>query len=295
MATTPQETIEQDVRSREAALYAEWKRSGPHLEEYASEFAGTAFLLFCVVGAVIAAFSPGSALIHWLPSSALRLLLVGLALGGASAIVALSPPGRLSGAHLNPAMSAGFWLLGKMHGRDVFGYAASQLLGGILGTLLGGAAFGAAARSVQMGSLHPGPHVSFAETALGELASTFVLALAVYSFVSYPKLMRWTPAMAMVLVGLLVCVDGNYSGAGMNPARWLGPALTAGVWRCASAYAFVPILAALAAAGLRRRIALGHPPPHTAKFFHDPRYRSIFKNDGAGSPPPKSVQEQARR
>ena len=291
MATTPSETL----KSREAALYDEWKRSGPHLEEYAGEFAGTAFLLFCVVGAVAFTFSPGCALMHLIPSSALRLLLVGLALGGASAVVAWSPPGRLSGAHLNPALSAGFWLLGKMHGRDLFGYVSSQMAGGILGTWLGRAAFGSMAQAVQLGSLHPGPHVSFAGTVGGELAATFVLALAVYSFVSSPKLMRWTPAMAMVLVGLLVCIDGNYSGAGMNPARWFGPALTADVWLFAGAYAFAPILAALAASGLRRLIAQDQPPAHTAKLFHDPRYRSIFKNDVAPSQSPESVRSEARK
>ena len=295
MAITPAETsVEEVIKAREAALYEDWKRSGPHLEEYASEFAGTAFLLFCVVGAVAFTFSPGAALTHLLPSSALRLLLVGLALGGASWAVAVSPPGRLSGAHLNPAMSAGFWLLGKMHGRDVFGYVSSQMAGGILGTLLGRAVFGAPALAVRLGSLHPGPDVSFAETIGGELAATFALALAVYTFVGYPKLMRWTPAMATVLVGLLVCIDGNYSGAGMNPARWFGPALVAHVWLFAGAYAFAPILAAFAASGLRRLIAQGRPAAHTAKLFHDPRYRSIFRNDGALSQPPERVRAEAR-
>jgi len=89
-------------------------------------------------------------------------------------------------------------------------------------------------------------------------------------------------------------VDGNYSGAGMNPARWFGPALTARAWRDAAAYAVMPIIAALAAAGLRR-LLLRQPTPHTAKLYHDPRYRSIFRNDGAPSQPPAHVRAQARR
>ena len=116
----------QDASSLEAALhlegalhedlYEEWKRHGKHWEEYASEMLGTAFLLFCVVGAVAFLFGSSAFLPRLIPSSALRLLLVGLLLGGASGLVALTPPGRLSGAHLNPAMSLGFWVLGKMHG-----------------------------------------------------------------------------------------------------------------------------------------------------------------------------------
>ena len=276
------------LEAREIALYDDWKRYGSHLEEYASEFAGTAFLLVCVVGIVALAFSAHSPLPHLLPSLTLRLALIGLALGLASWVVALSPPGRLSGAHLNPAISAGFWLLGKMHPRDFLGYVLSQMAGAVAGTLLGGVIFGSWARSVQMGSLHPGPHVSLLETWVGELVSTFVLALAVFVCVSLPKLARWTPAVATVLLIFLIGGDGNYSGAGMNPARWFGPALAAPLWQAGTAYATAPVLAALAAAALRRSSPKSSPP-HTAKLFHDPKYRSIFKNDGAASRLPESV------
>jgi len=292
METTRREL--ENIQIREAALYAEWKRTGPHLEEYASEFLGTAFLLVCVVGAVVLTFSHASPLLHWLPSLSLRLALIGLLLGAASWLVALSPPGRLSGAHLDPAVSAGFWLLGKMHGRDLLGYVAGQMAGAVVGTFLGGLIFGSAAQSVQMGSLHPGPHVSFLGTVGGELAATFVLTLTIYTSVSFPKVMRWTPCIAMVALTFLIGVDGNYSGAGMNPARWFGPALAASVWQDAAAYAFVPIAAALAAAGLRRML-MRQPSPHTAKLFHDPRYRSIFKNDGAPSQAPAHIRALARR
>ncbi len=283
--------LEQDIETREAALYEDWKRYGSHLEEYASEFLGTTFLLVCVVGAVVLTFSPASPLLHWLPNLYLRLALIGLLLGAASWLVALSPPGRLSGAHLDPAVSAGFWLLGKMHRRDLLGYITAQMAGAALGAFLGGLIFGKAARSVQMGSLHPGPHVSFWETVLGELASTFVLTLTIYACVSVPKVMRWTPGIALVALTFLIGVDGNYSGAGMNPARWFGPALAAGRWQDAAAYAVVPIIAALAAAGLRRR----QEHPHTGKLFHDSRYRSIFRNDTAPSQPPPHVRAEARR
>lgn len=293
METTRRE-MERDIQIREAELYEEWKRTGQHLEEYASEFLGTALLLVCVVGAVVLTFSPSSPVLHWLPPLSLRLALIGLLLGAASWGVALSPPGRLSGAHLDPAVSAGFWLLGKMHWRDLLGYIAGQMAGAVAGTLLGGLIFGRLARSVQMGSLHPGPHVSFWETVGGELAATFVLTLAIYTSVSFPKVMRWTPGIALVVLTFLIGVDGNYSGAGMNPARWFGPALAAGVWRDAAAYALAPVAAALAAAGLRRMLRR-QPPPRTAKLFHDPRYRSVFQNDSAPTQAPAHIRAQARR
>jgi len=275
------------LTSVETELYDEWKRSGPHLEEYASELLGTAFLLFCVVGIVSFMFGTTSPLPRLLPSPALRLLLTGLLLGGASWAVALSPPGRLSGAHLNPAISGGFWLLGKMHGRDVAGYVAGQIAGAVLGTWGGRAVFGRLAQEVQVGSLHPGDGVGVWGVAAGEAGSTFVLAFAVFTFVSHKPLTRWTPAMAMVLVGILVCADGHYSGAGMNPARWFGPAFAAQAWGFAVAYTLAPILAALAAAGLRRSGLLTHAMPDTGKIFHDERYRSIFRGDTMTSRPPE--------
>ena len=274
---------------REAALYDDWKQYGPHLEEYASEFLGTAFLLICVVGIVALTFSASSPLPHLLPSPFLRLALIGLVLGLASWAVALSPPGRLSGAHLDPAISAGFLLLGKMHPRDFLGYVVGQMGGAVAGTLLGGVIFGSWAKSVQMGSLHPGPHVSVLETWAGELASTFVLAFAVFFCVGIPRLARWTPGAATIMLVLLIGIDGNFSGAGMNPARWFGPALAAHLWLAGTAYAFAPVLAGFAAAALRRVLLPGHTTVHTAKLFHDPRYRSIFRNDRAASRPPESV------
>ncbi len=283
----------EELEAREAALYEEWKRAGPHFEEYASEFAGTAFLLVCVVGIVTLTFGPSSPLLHLLPSLTLRLALIGLVLGLASWAVAVSPLGRLSGAHLNPAMSAGFWLLGKMHPRDFIGYVLSQIAGAVAGTLLGGLLFGASARSVKMGSLHPGPHVSLLETWSAEVAATFVLAFAIFTFVSVPKLARWTPAAATVLLVLLIGGDGNYSGAGMNPARWFGPALAVTFWQAGTAYAIAPVLAALAAAALRCLPPKSFPP-QTAKLFHDPRYRSLFRNDRAASRLPESIRRQTR-
>ena len=269
----------------EDALYDEWKRHGKHWEEYGSELLGTATLLFCVVGAVAYLFGQSSPLAHAITATPIRLLLVGLALGGVSGLVALTPPGKLSGAHLNPAVSLGFWALGKMHARDLGGYIAGQLLGGVIGAFLGRQAFGRLAGQVQDGTLHPGPGVGWAGTLGGEIVSALILAVAVFSFVSHKRLARWTPLMAMGLVGLLVCADGNYSGAGMNPARWFGPAAAASVWKFGWEYALGPLAGTLAAVAVVQALFRSRPTPHTGKLFHDPRYRSIFRGDRLPSRP----------
>ena len=273
----------------EAALYQEWKRAGPHLAEYASELAGTAYLVFWVVGIVALLFGTTSPVPHWIPSPPVRLLLAGLFLGSMGWLVALSPPGRLSGGHINPAVSLGFWMLGKMHRRDIVGYVVGQMLGAGLGAWLGGLAFGPLAREVQDATLRPGHAVSRFEAFGLEFGTTFLLASVIFLFVSHKRLMRWTPAAAMLMSGLLVCLDGRLSGAGMNPARWFGPAATVGYWQIVGVYVLGPIGGALLAAALRRWLPTRHAVPHTGKLFHDPKFRSLFKHDAVPSTPPAEM------
>lgn len=272
------------VKDVEAAARAEWKRYGLHLEEFASEFLGTAFLLFCVVGVVVALFAPASPLVSLVPSQAIRLFITGLALGGAGWAVAVSPPGRLSGAHVNPAISVGFFILGKMDIQDAAGYVVSQMAGAIVGAEAGRFAVGRWAAQVNGAALTPSPSVSTGWAFLAEVAATFALAFLIYTFVSHRSLVHWTPAMVTVAVGILVWLDGNISGCGMNPARWFGCAFAAGYWRLYWVYVLGPLAGSVAAASLRRSGLFPHPVPRTGKVLHDPNYRSIFKNDAEPSP-----------
>ncbi len=268
-------------------FYLEWKRYGHHLEEYGSELAGTCFMVFCVVGFVGLMFGVSSPMPHLLSSMPLRLFLTGLVLGGSGWVVAVSPPGKLSGAHINPAISVGFWILGKMHFRDLLGYIAGQMVGGFLGALLGQACFGRLGTEVHEAALQPGASVTLLENFGAEAGATFVLAFIVYTCVSHHRLLRWTPAVATLVVGVLVCLDGNFSGCGINPARWFGPAVITQKWGDFPAYVFGPLVGA-ALAALPRRFGWFKPSvPHTGKLFHDPNYRSIFKHDRVPSSAPK--------
>ncbi len=279
------------VHPWESVLYFEWKRHGRHLEEYASEFIGTAFMVFCVVGVVGLMFAPRSPVVTLLASTRLRLFLTGLVLGGSGWLVAISPPGKLSGAHINPAISVGFWLLGKMHCRDLLGYVSAQMAGGLAGAWLGQVAFSGFARQVNCAALHPGATAGPVGTFLAETFATFVLAFVVLTFVSHPSLLHWTPAAATLVVGVLVCLDGNFSGCGINPARWLGPATVSQLWTDFPAYCFGPVLGASLAACFRRFGWFGSPVPHTGKLFHDPRYRSVFRHDRALTSPPNTIDQ----
>jgi aquaporin Z len=252
-----------------------WQASfSDHMPEYAAEFLGTLFLLFCVLSAVSFMFGNGSPMAHLLPAVGPRLFLTGLLLGSAGGVVAISPPGRLSGAHLNPAVSLSFLLHGKMHPADFAGYLVAQCCGGIVGTWLGALVWTGLASSVRDALNTPAPGVAIPVALAGETVATFCLTGAILLFVSNRRTAPWTPALVAVVVGLLVWSDGQVSGAGMNPARSLGPAAVLNNWSVYWVYAVGPMMGgALAAAGFNR---LPHLEAVTAKLFHDVRYRSIF-------------------
>ena len=102
------------------------KAAGWHPLDWGCEFAGTAFQLTAGFSVVALLESPRSPATPALPGWS-RLVLIGIALGVLAAVVALSPAGRRSGAHLNPAVTVGFWLRGHTPSRDVLGYVVAQV------------------------------------------------------------------------------------------------------------------------------------------------------------------------
>ncbi|MBW4638170.1 MAG: aquaporin [Gloeocapsa sp. UFS-A4-WI-NPMV-4B04] len=93
-----------------------------HWSEYGAELLGTAFLIFVGLSAVVFNFGQGLPMEQFIPSRSIRLIITGLMFAGSGSIVAISPLGKLSGAHINPSISLAFWLQGKMHHHDICGY-----------------------------------------------------------------------------------------------------------------------------------------------------------------------------
>jgi aquaporin Z len=245
-----------------------------HAPEYGAEFLGTAFLMFCVVGAVGLMFAPHSPATRFIPSVALRLFLTGVVLGGAGSLVAVTPLGRLSGAHLNPAMSVGFFAEGKMHFHDLLAYVTAQMAGAALGAYGGRLAFTGLAAGVRDALNQPGNEATVPLALGAEALATFALAFVVFEMLSRRSVMRWTPLAVVGVVAVIVWLDGNYSGASLNPARSFGPVLVAGIWHLYWIYMLGPCSGALLAAALHRFGA--RRPANTGKLFHDHHYRSIF-------------------
>lgn len=253
-----------------------WQRL--HWPEYGSELLGTAFLVFIAISAVILTFNSGSPLAAMLPNRGARRLVTGLLLAASGPSVSISPLGKLSGAHLNPALSLAFWLQGKMHPHDLVGYLASQLLGAVLGTGVAVLIWREWAARVQNGVTASGMGYPLWSVFLIEMGLTCLLVLAIFLFLSSHRLMRWTPLMTWLLGAFLYWLVAPISGFSLNPARSFGPALISWSWRDQWVYLVASPLGVLLAVGLFRLLnCVGIHDVLTAKLFHAPRYRCIFK------------------
>jgi aquaporin Z len=125
-----------------------------HPRMYAAELVGTALLVFVGLSIVIALWGRNAPLAGLPIPPGARRLLNGLLFGSVGAVIAFSPIGKMSGAHVNPAMTFAFWLERKIRWRDAGCYVLAQLLGAALGAvaLLG---WGAAGASVAWGASVP--------------------------------------------------------------------------------------------------------------------------------------------
>ena len=177
------------------------------IRKYWAELLGT--FLFVFVGA-------GSAL-------ASQSLLAAAFANGLGLAVAISITMGVSGGHLNPAVTIGLLLGGKVPKRDVIPYIVSQLIGATVAGLLLIAIFPSSLGSdVNWGA----PSLNVISVAQGttlELVMTFLLVLAVYGTIVDKR----APKIAGFGVGLVVLADvlvgGPFTGAVMNPARATGP------------------------------------------------------------------------
>lgn len=256
------------VQRRFQAPFGGW-----HLVEWGAELVGTAVLVLGGLSAVVLDFGSRSAVAAAIPSHSVRLLLTGVLFAGCGSLVAVSPLGRRSGAHLNPAVTLAFWLERHLHRHDLGGYLVAQCLGGILGAALLRLFWGPRAASVDYGVTAPGRGLTALEATGVEAMMTAALVLTIFLFVSSSRTARWTPLAVWIVVAVLVWQGAPYTGTSLNPARSLGPALVSGNWRDYWVYVAGPLAgAALAVAAwmLVPRTTL------TAKLFHDHRYPSTL-------------------
>lgn len=198
---------------------------------------------------VVLDFAPASPIVHVLPNPALRRALTGFLFGATGGSIAWSPVGRVSGAHLNPVVTLGFWIHKKLSGRMALAYVASQLAGSIVGAWLLSVVAGSWARAVHDAATVPGPDGVW-WAAVGEVGATFCLVMSLFLFLRHPRVRRYTPMIFSPLYAILVWLEAPLSGTSTNPARSLGPALVSQMWHGWWAYWIGPLAGAGLALGL---------------------------------------------
>ena len=203
------------------------------MNRYIAEAIGTFMLVFAGTGAIISNDVSGGAVTH-----------VGIALTFglvvASAIYAI---GNISGAHLNPAVTVGFFAARRLKGAEVLPYILAQCAGAL-------------AASGLLRFLYPTHETLGMTLPSGPIYQSFVLEIVLTFILMFVILNVSTGAMekgimAGVAVGAAVAVcslsGGPISGASMNPARSIGPALVAGNLNHLWLYLTAPFLGALLA------------------------------------------------
>ncbi|MDX6707362.1 MAG: aquaporin [Solirubrobacteraceae bacterium] len=211
---------------------------------YAAEGIGTFLLVFFICGILSVANAPGG----------LQLDLAGLGMLHALILAVLVYAlGASSGAHFNPAVTLGMLSIRQIRPRDAAAYIVFQLVGGVVAALLVlllfhhvGAASDYGATAVHANVI-PGasPWLGLIAEAIG----TFILMWAVMAMAVNPNAEKTVIGLVIGgALGLAVMIVGPATGAGLNPARWLGPALVSGSFPDFGIYIAGPILGALAAA-----------------------------------------------
>jgi aquaporin Z len=235
-----------------------------------SEVLGTAALVLGGLSIVIVMFGAGSPMPDLVPNERLRTALTAFLFGCVGAAIALSRVGTESGAHINPAVTMGFWLMRKLDARAAVGYIVAQLLGACLGALPL-LAWGSTGRSVMFGATIPGEGYSMATVVMGEAVTTFGLVATLCIFLGFRHLRPYTPFTMPLLYAVMVPLEAHISVTSTNPARTLGPALISGRWDGWWIYWVGPMIGMLAAVLVCSRLARRIEVAKLYHFESDPR------------------------
>jgi aquaporin Z len=240
-----------------------------------SEFIGTALLLLVGLSLVIFIFGAGSPVARLVPDEGVRRLISGFLFGGLGGSIALSPIGRESGAHINPVVTMGFWLLRKITGWVAVGYIVAQLLGAVAGSLPL-LLWGDMGKSVFYGATIPGHGYSTETVVLGEIVTTFLMVTGLCVFLGFRHLRPFTPALFPFLYSIMVFIEAPISGTSTNPARSFGPAVISGIWEGWWVFLVGPLigglLAIIACSFLARRIEVAK------LYYFESDRRMIFRS-----------------
>jgi len=242
------------------------------------EFAEMGLYLFftCMLATLVQ--HPLSPIRHLLPNDTVRRACFGISVGATLAAIILTPWGKQSGGHINPAITFTFYRLGKVELRDAIFYGAAQFAGATAGVVI--ATFlllGAPGHpTIRYAATLPGIYgVGLAFTA--EVIISFVLMLTVLFASNHNLLSRYTPYFVGALYAIFITLEAPLSGMSMNPARTFASAFRGCYWHALWLYFVAPTLGMLIAAELFLKMR-GGIGPYCAKLHHANDKRCIFRH-----------------
>ena len=238
-----------------------------------AEVLGTFFLVLAAAGGGMVNARFGG---HAIPATA---RVVAPALTVMAIILAM---GTVSGAHLNPVVSAAFALRGDFPWRRVPAYVVAQFTGAILATLL---LRGLIGRHGSAGLTLPGAGITTPVALIWEMVLTTGLVSVILGTASGAQQVG---AFAAIGVGSYIALAGLWgapvSGASMNPARSLGPALVLGDWTAWWAYLAGPAAGAVLATGIAQ-ILRGPGGGRQSRWAAQGTLGTLWRPGPAGAPP----------
>jgi aquaporin Z len=218
-------------------------QSQEHRKKYIAEVLGTFCLVFSGTGAIVINDVSGGTVTH-----------VGVALTfGLVVMSMIYAIGDVSGAHLNPAVTLGFWFSRRFPGRGVIPYIVSQAFGAFLASGLMRLMF---LSHATLGATKPaGPAL---QSFVLEVVLTAMLMFVVLAVSSGAKEKGLMAGIAVGgVIGLEALFAGPICGASMNPIRSLAPAVVSGNLTHLWIYLAAPLIGAAIGVACCRAI---HPP-----------------------------------
>ena len=217
------------------------------LRRCTAEAVGTFALVFIGAGSIMSGFFPksdfgvfGVALAH------------GLILG-----TMITATMRISGGHLNPAVTLGLLVARRTNVRTAVAYIVTQVLAAILAAAILKELYPPAVlRATSLGTPHLAASVSLTQGIVVEAIMAFLLVSAVFGTCVHPE----APRVGGFGIGLTLAADilmgGGLTGAAVNPARAFGPAVVAGDMVAQMVYWIGPILGGVVAGLLWEHVLL---------------------------------------
>lgn len=222
--------------------------------KFSAEFLGTMVLVLMGCGSAVIAGANGT--------TGVGLLGISFAFGLSVTAMAYAI-GHISGCHINPAISIGMVIAGRMKASDAAYYIVAQILGAIAGAaILLAIASGKPGYELATGGLGQNgyaalspQHYNLVSGFIAEVVLTFIFLLVIFGSTSTKNINGGFAGLSIGLSLVLIHIVGiPVTGVSVNPARSIGPALLVGGQAISQLWLFIaaPIIGAILSAGVWR-------------------------------------------